>query len=298
MLFRSSIEQFKKEKLITEELYNHLNNILYLKEIEADRELKKDTTLYHQLEIGINDKYIHYASYHEYLNHYLWNFNHHVKDITHIQGSYNDWKQTFDELSRKNFQLKSLQLLLANCIRNIGENFNVNELNEYLEKYITITKDSTLHHELYCEYNLSANANQLLLEDNLNKRSNFEELLKELKGKVIYIDFWASWCASCKAEMEPSAKLRHEFKDKDIAFVYLAYNDKKDNWRASLEKQKLSNQPYSFFILNSKNSKLLQELKVNLIPRFIIIDKQGNIVNANAPRPGSTDIVNILKQYL
>ena len=122
--------------------------------------------------------------------------------------------------------------------------------------------------------------------------------LKELKRKVIYIDFWASWCASCKAEMEPSAKLRHEFKDKDIAFVYLAYNDKKDNWRASLEKQKLSNQPYSFFILNSKNSKLLQELKVNLIPRFIIIDKQGNIVNAHAPRPGRTAIVYILKQYL
>lgn len=68
----------------------------------------------------------------------------------------------------------------------------------------------------------------------------YDELLQKHTGKVIYVDFWASWCAPCMQEMPASIKLHHEYKNKDIIFIYVAYNDKEENWKQALNTTRLA----------------------------------------------------------
>ena len=60
----------------------------------------------------------------------------------------------------------------------------------------------------------------------------------------------------------------------------------------------LSEVPDNFFITNPKNSKMLEKLKLELIPRYIIFDKQGNIVEMNAPRPSDKQVTTTIDKYL
>ena len=133
-----------------------------------------------------------------------------------------------------------MQILLKRCIKEISENFSAQDVNHYLDKYLHITQDTTLYNNIKEQYNLSADANQLLLEDIQGKTTNLSLLLKKHKGKVIYVDFWSSWCVPCREEMVPSAKLRELYKGKDVAFVYLAYKDTKSSWKKAAKQEGLA----------------------------------------------------------
>lgn len=265
--YSDTIDNYKQSRLISNEAYNRYKFHLLLKEHESKRILNQDTSYYHQMESEIKDEYVYYPSYHEYLNYYLWYFNEHLKMIQEVQGYYRDWRQTFDEISKKTFQPKSKQILLERCIKEIGERFPTKDTKQYLDSYLKITRDTLLYSNIRDQYNLDANANQLLLKDIYGKSTNLEHLLNKYKGKVIYVDFWASWCVPCREEMIPSAKLREQYKGKDIIFLYLAYNDTENSWKKAIKKEGLHGIDTNYFITNSKNSKVLEKIKLELIPR-------------------------------
>lgn len=88
------------------------------------------------------------------------------------------------------------------------------------------------------------------------------------------------------------------YSDKDLIFVYLAFNDDVDNWKRISKKLDLINSRHSYFIMNSKNSSIINDLKLNTIPRFHLYDKKGKLINRNFLRPNSKQINNILHEYL
>lgn len=118
--------------------------------------------------------------------------------------------------------------------------------------------------------------------------------LDDLKGKYVYIDVWATWCAPCKVEIPYLKQIDDEFKGKDIAFVSLSIDkpEHKDKWLKMIEDEKL--QGIQIFADNAFNSEFITAYNIKGIPRFILLDKEGNIVDPNAPRPSDPRLKELL----
>jgi thiol-disulfide isomerase/thioredoxin len=112
-----------------------------------------------------------------------------------------------------------------------------------------------------------------------------EYSLEQYKGKVIYLDLWASWCGPCRAEAVPFKKLVEKYKDNEnVAFISIAVIDKVDKWKEAL----IADKP-TWLQLFDKNDVVKKAYFANSIPKFILIDKKGNIVSFDAPMPSSGD---------
>lgn len=117
------------------------------------------------------------------------------------------------------------------------------------------------------------------------------------KGKVTYIDFWATWCGPCCAEIPFVEKLVEKYKDNpDIEFISISLDNDLKKWHRKLEKD----QPQwpQFVIPENFDSTFAKEYNITAIPRFMIFDKEGKIININAPRPSRDNIDTFLQKYI
>lgn len=109
--------------------------------------------------------------------------------------------------------------------------------------------------------------------------------LKDYKGKIVYIDFWATWCSPCVAEIPKAKKLEEEFKSKDVVFIYISIDHNEATWRKIIgEKQMKGIQLIS---IGGFNSEIAQIYKLNGVPSYILINKAGIIINCDAKRPSN-----------
>ncbi len=209
-----------------------------------------------------------------------------------------DFRQLFDSLDHIDIDLGELALRgKLVYLDQIVNNYSVEVAQKYYNRFVKENHDTVLVSSLSRKYrNLFDedinNSEDIELIDYSGKRLNFGNILEKHKGKIIYVDFWASWCAPCLAEMSASKKLREKYADKNIAFVYLAINDKEDAWRKAIPVAGLNDVEDNYFILNNKTSKVLEELNIRSIPRYLIYNK-GKLIQQNAPRPSDKQINNV-----
>ncbi|WP_375559846.1 TlpA family protein disulfide reductase [Bernardetia sp. OM2101] len=116
----------------------------------------------------------------------------------------------------------------------------------------------------------------------------FEDVLAEYKGKVIYVDFWASWCPPCRAEMPSSQKLHSQFEGKDVVFLYVSFDRAAAAWKNGIEKMDI--QGVHFYPAADANQAVSSKYGITGIPRYMLVDKTGKVVNQDAPRPSSMQI--------
>ena len=161
--------------------------------------------------------------------------------------------------------------------------------------------------KMYSEYS-KVNTNKILQQKIDDVYSSFEKLrkgkpapqwsypdingkefaLNDFKGKFVYVDVWATWCGPCKAEIPALAKLAKDYKTKNIVFVSVSVDDNKKAWEKMLKKEN-----FDWIQIHAEKawkSKIVKENGINGIPRFMLIDKEGNLVNVNAPAPSSDEI--------
>ena len=260
---------------------NHFikNNFSYL-------HVNRDS-IYNSFLQEFNDSLIYSLTYHNLVESYyfLESEKDNVKQIKESNSMFLDTRTVFENIIINNeIPPKTKQILLAKCLNNIIEDFSGDDIKLYLNKYLAITKDTLYVNKIKEENNLDfTNTNQLKLKSLSGETTTLDKVLQKHKDKVIYIDFWASWCAPCRAAMPFAKELRKEYKNKDVVFIYLAKNDTEQSWKQAIEKEGLTNNCENYIITNSKNSKVLQELQITTIPRYLLFDKNGTLAHKNAP---------------
>ena len=114
--------------------------------------------------------------------------------------------------------------------------------------------------------------------------------LKDLSGKLLYIDVWATWCGPCIKEMPALKELVKEYAKKNIEFVSISvdYQSDYEKWRKMVPEKNVGG--IQLYDSEGLNSSFMKAFSVGLIPRFMMLDDEGKIITANAPRPSSKEV--------
>jgi len=120
--------------------------------------------------------------------------------------------------------------------------------------------------------------------------------LNDLKGKFVYVDVWATWCGPCKAEIPFLQKVEKQYEGKNIEFVSVSVDKlgDHDKWQSMVEEEQLGG--IQLFADKSWESDFVTGYLIKGIPRFILIDPNGIIVNSNAPRPSETRLIDLFNE--
>ncbi|MCL5129548.1 MULTISPECIES: TlpA disulfide reductase family protein [unclassified Algibacter] len=107
--------------------------------------------------------------------------------------------------------------------------------------------------------------------------ATFQSILDKHKGKTIVIDIWASWCSDCIKGMPKVKALQAS--NPDLAYVFLSLDREQGAWKRGIEKYQVVGDHY--FMANGKDCDFADFLNISWIPRYLVINKAGEIVVFN-----------------
>lgn len=115
--------------------------------------------------------------------------------------------------------------------------------------------------------------------------------LEDLKGKYVYIDIWATWCGPCCAELPHLKTLEEKFEGKNIYFVSISVDGNKAAWMKKVQKDQLG----GIQLHGGAEAQIMKDFKIKGIPRFILLDREGKVIDNDMTRPSDSDTAKTLE---
>ncbi len=167
------------------------------------------------------------------------------------------------------------------------------ELIAYYKKNVTNEVDKAQFDELYAKWDKlrAGSPSPSFTGTNIEGK---QVSLEELRGKYVYIDVWATWCGPCRGEIPHLKKLEEKYHGKDIHFVSLSCDQDKSAWENLVKKDQMT----GIQLHIGSGAKFMDEYVINGIPRFILLDRTGRIVKADAPRPSNPETAKLFDELL
>ncbi|MCT4614814.1 MAG: TlpA family protein disulfide reductase [Marinifilaceae bacterium] len=181
-------------------------------------------------------------------------------------------------------------ILYVNFHKYINKN-GTDEIETIFNEFIQNIKDKKKSKILKTKYNSwkSLNKGQKASDFQLTDDTNKTIRLSDFRGKYIYIDCWSYHCGPCIANLDSFNKLRKDYSNKNIVFITISMDSDKNKWKTKLKEYKLNG-----INLNAgeKNNSFKTNYNIKYLPRYILIDPNGLIIDATADDP------NLIGQYL
>lgn len=137
-------------------------------------------------------------------------------------------------------------------------------------------------------------APQFSLNDQFENRVS----LIDLRGKLVFIDVWATWCTPCIKEIPAFKSLQKKYENKDIYFVSISIDNLENinEWKKIIKEENMTG--IQLILDNGWKSSFKTDYAISSIPRFILIDKTGKFIDVNAPRPSEKGVHELIDKYL
>jgi len=183
--------------------------------------------------------------------------------------------------------------------------YQINPGNENLEKdykaLMDIADDQKYKDEITAKYNKYKNLIPGTVSPTFENYENYKggtTSLADLKGKYVYIDVWATWCSPCKREIPFLKKIEEKYRGKNISFVSMSIDkaDAHEAWKTMVAEKEMSG--IQLFAPSDWSSKFVKDYGIEGIPTFIMVDPEGKIVSASAPRPSSPKLSELIDSLL
>ncbi len=222
--------------------------------------------------------------------------------------SKNDKKRMKEFEFRKRFRMHKIFLNGSKLPKGLGRDFVLSQqiAENYFENFYSPTETEwNLYENFFANKSIlnylrsiCPNESRTIVLKNINTtntptddyiKQTVDKYLNKYLGKVIYIDFWATWCGPCKQEIPFAKQLHIEFENKNVVFINFCVQSEKNIFDKMIVEQKISGINY---LLNDDECNMLtKHFRVNGYPTYILIDKNGTIVDFSAPRPSSNELI-------
>ena len=115
----------------------------------------------------------------------------------------------------------------------------------------------------------------------------FQGILKKHKGQTILIDVWASWCRDCVKGMPKVKEIQKE--NPDVVYLFLSLDKNINSWKKGIDKHQVNGEHY--YMQSGWKGPFGEFLDLDWIPRYLVIDKQGNIKLFKATKAKDKNII-------
>lgn len=185
------------------------------------------------------------------------------------------------------------------------------ELKDLYEQYLAVSTDTT--YAAFCKENLAKMAAQapgetpidFALEGADGSKEQFAALMGG--GHVTYVDFWATWCGPCKAQIPHLDKMVAAYREKGLLYskdnpqgkvriISISIDEDRDAWLNMLEKD--NPQWEQYIVPDTRNSEGLKGYNINSIPRFMLFDTNGRLFKSSSPRPSDVETRTLIESLI
>ena len=115
--------------------------------------------------------------------------------------------------------------------------------------------------------------------------------LESLRGKYVLIDVWATWCTPCRDEIPHLKEMEMKFHGKNIVFVSISCDKDKGAWEKMVKEKEMT----GIQLHAGMDMDLINSYKIEFIPRFILVDPEGKVVNVEMPKPSNPEMKKTLE---
>lgn len=138
--------------------------------------------------------------------------------------------------------------------------------------------------------------------DNISNQSGevstIETIISRMKGNIVVLDFWASWCQPCLEEVPFTKELSRSLADSNVIFIMLSSDTYKLRWESAIKKHRLGAVGEQYIIQDFDNNSFVKKFKVTSIPRYMIFGPNGELKSADAPRPSERAFPEIISSLI
>lgn len=175
----------------------------------------------------------------------------------------------------------------------------VHNIDAYYNTFLSVSTSKETNNSVTKRYNelkkLSKETSAPVFSDYINHVGGTSSL-SDFRGKYVFIDIWATWCGPCLAQVPFLKEVEKKYHGKNIEFVSISIDTKEmeNAWRKMVTDKELDG--VQLLAIGGWSSSIIKDYQIIAIPRFILIDPEGKIINSNAPHPSSPDLITLFNQ--